>query len=238
MNMPVQAETTGTILWRGPSLLTGDPIVAIATWRSRNTKTSNMIQVWILRSDMHPDDARNTGADRAICGDCLHRNTSCFVTPMAPAAVYRSFRAGRYNSHDETGFVMRRVRLSAYGDPAAVPFETWEHITDLAERTTGYTHQWRTCDQRLAQITMASCDSEQDVIDARAMGWRTFRVRLPDEPLLPCERACPASAEAGKRTTCFRCCACGGLKHRHEDSYTIIVHGGRRNAFRSSAAHH
>lgn len=48
----------GLVLWEGPSRFTGVPIVAIVTglgyWKSGNTKTGPMAQVWILRQDRPP----------------------------------------------------------------------------------------------------------------------------------------------------------------------------------------
>lgn len=48
---------TGMIIYRGPSLLDGAPIVAIATGldgKHRNSKTGNMVQTWIMRDDIAP----------------------------------------------------------------------------------------------------------------------------------------------------------------------------------------
>jgi hypothetical protein len=45
------------VLYRGPSLLDGSPIVAIATIGSTNVKTGPMVQTWILRADMNPLEA-------------------------------------------------------------------------------------------------------------------------------------------------------------------------------------
>ena len=64
------------ILFEGPSEIDGAPIVAILTGlatRSRNTGTGDMLQVYILRSDVPPEAARHVGADVSICGDCAMR---------------------------------------------------------------------------------------------------------------------------------------------------------------------
>jgi len=91
---------------------------------------------------------------------------------------------------------------------------------------TGYTHQWRTASS-LARLCMASVDSEAEAREAQALGWRTFRVRLPahagrDDGLR--EARCPASAEAGKKLSCAQCLACGGGNRR--GSIVIDAHGG------------
>jgi hypothetical protein len=64
------------ILYDGPSAIDGAPIVAILTGlanASRNTGTGDMLQIYIIRSDIAPEAARHTGADASICGDCPMR---------------------------------------------------------------------------------------------------------------------------------------------------------------------
>ena len=61
------------VFWRGPSLLTGEPIMAVAGQHTINAKTGPMVQIWILRSDMTPIEAVKSGGDEAICGDCKLR---------------------------------------------------------------------------------------------------------------------------------------------------------------------
>jgi hypothetical protein len=61
------------------------------------------------------------------------------------------------------------------------------------------------------------------------MGWRTFRVRLPDQPVLENEFVCPASEEGGRRMTCERCRACGGATSSLRAACpVVIVHGSSR----------
>ena len=57
---------------------------------------------------------------------------------------------------------------------------------------------------------MASTHTAKDVSDANALGFRSFRVKSADEPLLDGEISCPASKEAGAKTTCERCKLCAG----------------------------
>ena len=63
------ANPTGYVIYRGPSLLDGAPIVAIATMQTSNRKTGNMVQTWILREDVSPVEASKAGADASVCGD-------------------------------------------------------------------------------------------------------------------------------------------------------------------------
>ena len=61
---------------------------------------------------------------------------------------------------------------------------------------------------------MASVESVDAKKQANAIGWRTFRIMRQDqwakETLQPDEILCPASEEAGKRTTCENCQLCSG----------------------------
>ena len=93
------------IIYQGPSRIDGSPIVVVATKKSNNTKTGDMVQTWIIRSDMKPSEAVQQGLDDAICGDCQARpimktqgtgSGDCYVTMMGPAAVYKTFKAGKY----------------------------------------------------------------------------------------------------------------------------------------------
>lgn len=226
------------ILYEGPSLLDGSPIVVVATGldgKSDNRKTGGMIQTWILRADVAPTEAVKDGRDEAICGRCPHRGDdagggrSCYVNVgQAPLAVYRKFARGGYpRGDDAAGWASgRNVRVGSYGDPAAVPYGTWEAVTARCAAWTGYTHQWHRCDQRLQRICMASVDSVEDHLDARARGWRTFRIRgAATADRLAGEAVCPASGEAGHKLTCEQCLVCSGTHGRGTGSVVLAVHG-------------
>ena len=69
--------TNGVVLYRGPSLLNGRPVVCVAVGLSRpsaNGKTGDFIQTFILADDgENPVDALKSGGDGSVCGDCPHR---------------------------------------------------------------------------------------------------------------------------------------------------------------------
>lgn len=213
-------------------------VVVIATGiksRSSNTKTGGMIQIYILHRHLHPIEASRTGADKRICGDCVHRGTivdgkligrRCYVQiDKAPSSIFRAYQRGRYRkvSIDEARQILRDrlVRLGAYGDPAYMRLSLIRAICSVARGWTAYSHQWRLRPD-LREFVMASCDSPSDVIAAQADGWRTFRVSAyGDNSKLTGEISCPASAEAGKRTTCNKCRLCDGA--RPDDTRKSIV---------------
>ena len=232
------------IIYRGPSLLDGSPIVAIATYSGRNRKTGAMVQTYIIREDMDPVTASRTGADAAICGACPLRgvanpakgkgqadNRACYVTLIhGPALVYRSHVRGVYPDATEPDAATaigwgRMVRIGTYGDPAAVPESVWEALTMRAKGWTAYTHQWLYHPDALT-YAMASVES----LTAAKYIWnrngRTFRIIRDVAEIDPSrEVLCPASAEAGKRTTCADCRLCAGQATRSPKSVAIVAHG-------------
>lgn len=241
-------QATAGVIYRGPSLLDGAPIVVVATYRvsKTNRKTGVMLQTWILREDVSPIAAVHSGADASICGTCAHRGTrgfsdrDCYVNvSQAPNSVWRAVARGSYADVDAAAIgAGRMVRLGSYGDPAAVPLTVWQSLVSRASGHTGYTHAWRALPEAalgLQALCMASADTEADRVDAVAAGWRTFRVRTAAEPLMLAEFTCPASAEAGARTTCAACLSCAGSDGRR-GSPTIIAHGAFARRFAANQA--
>lgn len=228
----------GFVLWRGPSLLDGEPIMVIATGfdiASRNAKTGEMIQTWILREDIAPGDALRTKEDKSICGDCKHRGRTCYVmVHWGVTNVWKAAKRGKYPDVDRRSLHRvgdgHAVRVGTYGDPAAVPTWVWARLLLTSKFHTGYTHQWRQDNPELKRICMASVDTVEEQASASAMGWRTFRVRTSYEAPLPKEVVCPASAEAGKKLTCEGCRACGGLSAKARADIVIKVHGSPTRA--------
>lgn len=233
-------KPSGYIVYRGPSLINGAPIVVVAVTASTNAKTGNMVQTYILADNgCTPVENTRTGADVAVCGDCPHRRGTggaCYVNlGQGPRAVADGVVRGIYPASLKlaadtcTG---RMVRLGTYGDPAAVPAWVWATLLTSAAGHTGYTHQWRTPQgAAVAQWCMASADSQADRDIAKAMGFRTFRIRTADMPVLAGEFICPAAAEGGKRKTCGTCGACdGGVNTRKADP-VIVVHGSLASRF-------
>jgi len=216
----------GILLYKGPSQIDKECIVVIATQNSNNHKTGPMTQTWIMRADIPPHQAIKQKKDFSICGSCPHRlHGSCYVTTFrAPLAVWNAWKRGAYPS-GSSYLAKNEIRLGSYGDPAAVPVGVWEDVLSKTRlEHTGYTHLWRQANPELKKYCMASCDSIEDKDEARLAGWRTFRIRTgPDDPLDPDEMVCPASLEAGKKTTCQRCGLCYGAGG--DKNIAIIVHG-------------
>jgi len=234
----------GFVFYDGPSLIDGAPIIGIAVLKSRNAKTGDMVQTFILRADQDPISAIQAGADKSICGDCKHRGPmgkrTCYVdVSKSVLAVFSAWCRGSYPLIDPVDaawhLVGREVRIGAYGDGAAIPAQHWRNLIRFARGHTGYSHQWRQAfAQDLRSIVMASVDSPTERDLAIAMGWRTFRVRTAAQPIQVGEIACPASDEAGNRRQCIDCLACDGADRTAKASVSIIVHGAMARHFASA----
>lgn len=225
----------GYVIYDGPSMLDGERIIVVVTGLagSRNQKTGKMVQTYIIRPDMHPLEAVRTGADRSICGDCVHRGDgtgkgrSCYVTLIhGPRNVWQSYQRGVYPAATaaEVAEIVagKMIRLGTYGDPAAAPLALWETLLAKAEGWTGYSHQFRKIDRAWSRLVMASADSPKDAAEAQLLGYRTFRVGATP---LKREVLCPASEEAGKKTMCIACKACMGNGAKAKANVYIPPHG-------------
>jgi hypothetical protein len=223
------ANTNSLIVYDGPSIIDGKPIVVILTGladSSENAKTGNLVQSFIIRSDVEPHTALKTGDDASVCGLCPHRPILAQTTGDAPCyvrvgesvlSVYRAYRRGSYaraTSIDQARALLqgRKLRLGTYGDPAAAPVELWQLLVSLSAGHVGYTHQWQSVgfDARAwSPLVMASVDTAAEAAQATAMGMRYFRVSIGVDRQ-PLEVTCPASIEGGRKAQCSDCMLCAG----------------------------
>ena len=224
----------GFIFYNGPSVLDGAQIIGIATLKSKNEKTGPMVQTWILRSDMSPLDASKQKLDSSICGNCPHRHSvggACYVQIFqAPQNIYKSYKKGNYldfsNCLELAAHTLNKkaVRLGAYGDPAAIPFEVWQNLLTKTRKTTGYTHQLRhrNFDQRITNFCMISADTEKHAkLINDKLGLRTFRVKSENAPLLENEILCKSESDG---LTCVECGLCDSAQG-FGVNIAINVHG-------------
>ena len=242
------SKPLGYILYEGSSILDDKPIVVVLTGVSRlskNVKTGAMAQVYIIRSDVSPIFAVESGEDFSICGDCIHRGDdkrkrSCYVRyDQGATNVFKAYRRGRYAvvspSMGELAEYSDKIglRVGSYGDPSAVPYGIWSRLLSHGwQGVTSYTHQWRRYHE-LASFCMASVDSTQEQAQASFLGFRTFRVRPSgDDTRLQREVVCPASREAGFKTVCAACKACGGNAAKAKAHVVITSHGMRATNFK------
>jgi hypothetical protein len=232
------------ILYEGASKLDGSPIVAIATTGSKNSKTGDMVQVWILPADIDPLEANRTGKDFSICGNCPLKGEvstkdkgtalkrACYVLIQnAPLAVWKKYKKGGYEKCRSlvkfgTG---RAIRLGAYGDPAAIPPHIIKQLLKNAITWTGYTHQIDIIKgehrELMLDSVMVSVETLEQAQAIWSEGGRTFRVTSDASELADNEILCPSD-----RVSCRDCGLCKGRSLKAK-SIVIEAHGaGKKNS--------
>ena len=230
----MEHKPLGYIAYEGPSLIDGAPIVVIVNKidGSKNAKTGAIVQSFIIRSDINPVEALQTGADESICGQCEHRPILARQSGAAPCyvqvaksvlSVYNAYKRGRYVKADAAtiaaALAEKIVRIGTYGDGAAAPVQMWNQITRYAAGRRGYTHQWDSVGfdvDAWAPLVMASADTIDQAAKANLLGMRVFRVSNGID-VQPGEAMCPASAEAGRKSTCAKCTLCSGTSIKARD---------------------
>jgi len=238
-------KPTGYVIYKGASLLDGKPIMVVALLKSSNGKTGNMVQTYIMRRDMNPMEASKIGEDFSICGNCPHKGIAVPDDPVAkqakerpcyvilfqgPSNVYKSYVKGNYPvalGHNTIASIGedKDVRLGTYGDPAVVPSYVWDSLLSKCKSNTAYSHQAMEQDaQYVPEYMMRSADTIEQAQTAWSNGERTFRVAPLNTLVKGKEILCPASEEAGRRTTCQSCKLCGGSKVNAK-SILIPAHG-------------
>jgi hypothetical protein len=228
------------ILYDGPSMLDGKPIVCIATAGSKNEKTGAMVQTWILPRDEDPAEAVKSGEDSTVCGDCPQRPSvggKCYVSVMrAPLSVWKAYHRNRNQKAQRDVYrailAGTPIRVGSYGDPCAVPLAVWQRLLHLSRRYgatshTGYTHQWRNpLFQGFRWFLMASAENQASANLAQSMAWRTFAAigAIEDKPAGSVE--CLSDA---KGKSCIDCGICDGARYRSKQpaSVWIQIHGFR-----------
>ena len=240
-----------TIIYRGPSLIDGKPIIAIAVFPKgkANSKTGAMLQTYILADNgFDPMHNNKTGMDFSICGNCPHKGTptnnpekklatnrACYVNLMhGPGQVYKAFKRGKYSEAQTPDDISsigvgRMVRLGSYGDPLAVPKQVWDALTSKALGHTGYTHQQgiQGADNKGvlhgSSYLMLSADSKEQAQTAWGQGLRTFRV-------IPINAKPEDTLDPYNEILCpsdkIQCVQCGLCKGGNKGkSVAIVAHG-------------
>lgn len=241
------------IVYRGPSMIDGSPIVAIATPKSSNGKTGGMLQIWIISAAVDPITANRSGLDYSVCGNCplkgephdgpkgYAKRRGCYVNLVhGPLGIFKKFTAGGYPelNRDELAEYGsgQNIRLGAYGDPAAVPRWVWDLLLETADGWTGYTHQipHRSMagakGRAFARFCMVSADSLNQAREYWAQGFRTFRTIASQNEIAPGEILCPATKEGGQRTTCEKCGLCSGSDTKARNIAAVVHGAGAKHA--------
>lgn len=234
------------LIYKGISLIDGvTPVmVTLAESVSNNSKTGPMVQAFILVDNgLHPAENTKQGTDVGICGGCPFRPANgggCYAsigpTGMGMSSNWRSNKGRERASEAQVDKLLRgrMLRMGAYGDPAAVPASFWQGLLSHGVvGWTGYTHQWRTCDTTFAKLCMASVETQAQAEDARAKGYRTFRVATSTEGVDKANEIVCVNTTHGK--TCSECGLCdGSARSAKIKSIVIEAHGSTAKAAKSA----
>lgn len=112
------------------------------------------------------------------------------------------------------------VRFGTYGEPSIHPTDLIQSIILVADNWTGYTHQWQK-KKELNKYFMASTHTILEELTARNEGYRSF---VATETKIDGIVNCPASKEAGYKSTCSKCGLCSGTEGKGTKSVFILVH--------------
>lgn len=252
-NKTNKKNPTGYIVYKGPSILDGAPIIMLLTTRTNNRKTGDMVQTWIIRDDMSPLDASKAKLDGSICGNCPHKwsvGGACYVNlGQAPTSIYRAYKRNSYPDLTHPAATPlrnqvlakilhnRKVRLGAYGDPAAVPVRVLRDLVTFASGHTGYTHQMRhkNFDPEVLQYCMASTETLKTSTNLWASKARTFRI-VKDITEMKQDGSEIECLSDSKGMSCADCMLCGGKTNTDSNTkprpnIAIVVHGSRASKF-------
>jgi len=218
---------------------------------STNSKTGDGVQIWILPSDwvVRGKDAMHD--DEASCLDCPHSkraNRTCYVRKgnaemglkSKVASLHKAYTLGKLeilpmsSAMDEVSKCAGKfVRFGAYGEPVLLGESVVSAIASASSNWTGYTHQWRNPQYSWAnKYFMASVETTALRDVSHRLGWRSFHVIINTDKQSTnhvvqmhdkVEVVCPASKEAGYKTTCNKCGLCKGTSSKAR-SIKIIKH--------------
>jgi len=100
------------------------------------------------------------------------------------------------------------IRFGTYGEPTLIPLNLVSNMVKASKSHTGYTHQWSKKPD-YAQFFMASTHNEGQANMAQKLGFRSF---IATDKKLENAVVCPASNEAGFKSTCEKCGLCSGQR--------------------------
>ena len=211
-------------------------VFIVASSKSSNVKTGDMIQIWILDNTRHPVESRRDKHDALNqCKGCvLASGNGCYVNANPLSAIYRKHKSDNPYPQLVAGslefrrfFSGKKVRFGAYGNPSMIPLPLTQSIANLASKWTGYFHDWHMMSpddaRAYGKYFMASCVST-NYQDAQALGLRTFTTvaSVPDDQQTGME--CLADSHGMQ---CAECGLCDGTNRRGGKlpNVWIKVHG-------------
>jgi hypothetical protein len=222
------SKPTGYLLHEGEK--NGHPFAVIATLKTSNRKTGNMVQIWFILRDISPVEAVKQGLDaKTICSECpFAAGNGCYVNVgQAPLGIWKAYRKGRYPVLNPVDYAKvfsgRSVRFGAYGNPSLLPISMVKAIASVSTGWTGYFHDWRTNPfaAEYAKYFMASTETQNSFAEASRLKLRVFHA----SPIQP-ENTLECLSET-KGLECASCKLCAGLSKSRLPSIWINPHGSK-----------
>ena len=229
------------LIYRGPSEIDGQPIIAALTFSKRNKKLGKMASLYIINDNgKGPIENNRLGLDVSICGNCPLKGIAhngdkgtakervCYVSLIhGPNSIYKAYKANKYKLVNDLVSLgaNEAIRLGAYGDPAAVPNHIIKALISKAKSYTGYTHQ-----HDLKSVDYSNCMASTNSLESARKFWklniRTFRTIKENDGLQPNEILCPATDPKlkEKAITCATCKLCKGSSIKAK-SVAVVLHG-------------
>jgi hypothetical protein len=103
----------------------------------------------------------------------------CYVLPWtAPKRVWETYVEQEADPKAAREAIVQRnrcVRVTAWGDPTAVPESVWREVIPYWLWGPAYTRRWREHPE-WSGFAMASVESLAEAEEAQAAGWRTYRI--------------------------------------------------------------
>ena len=130
----------------------------------------------------------------------------------------QEFRTSDFNSFItkiKNTYPVDLVRFGAYGEPVLLSLDVVKVLSEMAPKTTGYTHQWNKPKYNgYNQFFMSSTHTETERTQAKKLGYRSFFVATSEISGFKNENAvnCPASKESNLNLSCIACGLCNGAK--------------------------
>ena len=112
------------------------------------------------------------------------------------------------------------VRFGTYGEPSLHPITMITGMARVSQKYTGYTHQWAKKDE-LSKFFMASTHTKSEEMKASKLGYRSF---VATNTIISDAVSCPASKEAGYKSSCSKCGLCSGTEGKGDKSVYIFNH--------------
>lgn len=210
-------------LHRGENSKTGHGPITLNTYHIAKEQVYGAIE----------DDRRNCmdcPLSRQNGGGCYTHNGTMNLGLTHMIRALKRKQIVEYNLKQVLGFIdyiapyIEYVRFGAYGEPVLLGEEVIRAIVGVAPKQshTGYTHQWRNPEYQWAsKYLRASTHGVEESFEAMANGWLPFMSsRFIPQGFINC----PASKEAGKKTTCAECGLCHGNLGNSQKPIAILTH--------------